>query len=193
MAEQLPYIVMIATIKAQIRKVIQVDFLLAYLYAHRHCDVFKPIYEALTDILEVVIAENEIDPAVETVKSLIPFISSTETEVSEMEYDIIRTDHIVLVRDDGFIHLTDCFEWAVAVSQYVGMVEVSVGSEEQPITVKLVVHFRLFLLWHPGGSCFALHERCNQADCRYTGYCRWFCLCFGVNDHISSSRYGCWL
>ena len=139
-SEELPHIIMIATIKAQIRKVIQVDFLLAYLYANRHCDVFKPIYEALTDILEVVIAENEIDPAVETVKNLIPFICTTETEVSEMEYDIIRTDHIVPVRDDGFIHLTDCFEWAVAVSQYVGMVEVSVGSEEQPVTVKLVVH-----------------------------------------------------
>ena len=52
-SEELPHIIVITSIKTQIRKVIQVDFLLAYLYAHRHCDVFKPIYEALTDILEV--------------------------------------------------------------------------------------------------------------------------------------------
>ena len=137
---------------------------------------------------------NEIDPAVETVKNLIPLIGrTTETEVSDMEYDIIWANHIVPVSDDGFIYLTDCLEWTVAISQYVGMVEVGVGSEEQPVTVKLVVQFRLFLLWHPGRSCFALHERCNQADCRCTVYFQWFCLCFGVYDRISSSRYGCWI
>lgn len=140
MAEQLPYIVMIATIKAQIRKVIQVDFLLAYLYAHRHCDVFKSIYEALTDILEVVIAENKIDLAVETVKNLIPFISSTKTEVSEMEDYIIRPNHIVPVSDDGFVHLIDSLERAIAILQYVGVIEMGVGSKEQPVIVKLEVH-----------------------------------------------------
>lgn len=140
MAEQLPYIVMIATIKAQIRKVIQVDFLIAYLYAHRHCNVFKPIYEALTNILEVVIAENEIDSTVETVKSLIPFISSTETEVSEMEDDIIRSNHSVPVCDDGFVHLINRLERAIAILQYVGVIEMGVGSKEQPVTVKLEVH-----------------------------------------------------
>lgn len=62
--EQLPYIVMIATIKAQIGKVIQVDFLLSDLNAHRHCDVFKPVYESLSDILEVVITKNEVDSAI---------------------------------------------------------------------------------------------------------------------------------
>ena len=140
MTKQLPHVVMIASFKAQIGKVVQIDFLFADLNAHRHCNVLEPVYESLPDILEVVIAENEIDPAVETVKSLIPFISSTETEVSEMEYDIIRANHIVPVSDDGFIHLTDCLEWTVAISQYVGMVEVGIGSEEQPVTVKLEVH-----------------------------------------------------
>lgn len=64
MAEQLPYIVMIATIKAQIRKVIQIDFLFADLNAHRHCNVLELVYESLPDILEVMITENEIDSAV---------------------------------------------------------------------------------------------------------------------------------
>ncbi len=64
MTEQLPYIVMIAAIKAQIREVIQIDFLFADLNAHRHCNVLEPVYESLPDILEVMITENEIDSAV---------------------------------------------------------------------------------------------------------------------------------
>lgn len=55
---------MIPSLKAQIGKVIQVDFLLAELNAHRHCNVLEPIYEALPDILEVMITENEIDFAI---------------------------------------------------------------------------------------------------------------------------------
>lgn len=74
------------------------------------------------------------------VENLIPFISSTEAEVTEMEYDVIRADYIVPVRDDGIVHLTDSLERAIAILQYVGMIEMGIGSEEQPITVKLVVH-----------------------------------------------------
>ncbi len=85
MAKQLPYIVMIAAIKAQIGKVVQVDFLLLDLNAHRHCNVLEPIYESLPDILEVMITENEVDSAVQAVKNLIPFIRTTEAEVTEME------------------------------------------------------------------------------------------------------------
>lgn len=85
MAEQLPYVVMIATLKAQTGKVVQVDFLLFDLNAHRHCNVLEPIYESLPDILEVMITENEVDSAVQTVKNLIPFICTTEAEVTEME------------------------------------------------------------------------------------------------------------
>ena len=139
-AEQLPHVVMITSLKTQIGKVVQVDFLFADLYAHRHCDVFKPVYESLSDILEVMITENEIDSAIQTVENLIPLVSSTETEVSEMEDYIIRPNHIVPVNDYGFVHLIDSLERAIAILQYVGMVEMSVGSEKQPITVKLEVH-----------------------------------------------------
>lgn len=140
MAEQLPYVVMIATLKAQIGKVVQVDFLLFDLNAHRHCNVLEPIYESLPDILEVMITENEVDSAVQAVKNLIPFICSTETEISKMEDYIIRAYYTIPGRDDGFVHLIDSLERAIAILQYVGMVEMGVGSEEQPVTVKLVVH-----------------------------------------------------
>ena len=140
MTEQLPDFVMIAALEAQIREVVQVDFLLADLNAHRHCDMLEPINYSLSDILEVVIAKNKVDSAVQTFENLIPLFSTSETEVSEMEDYIIRLNHIVPVSDDGFVHLIDSLERAIAILQYVGMVEMGVGSEEQPVTVKLEVH-----------------------------------------------------
>lgn len=137
MTEQLPDFVMIAALEAQIREVVQVDFLIADLNAHRHCDMLEPIYESLPDILEVVIAKNEVDSAVQTVNNLIPLFSSTETEVSEMEDYIIRPNHPVPVSDYGLVHLADIFERAVAILQYVGMIEMCVGSEEQPVPSNL--------------------------------------------------------
>lgn len=84
-SEELPHVIVIAPIKAEIGKVVQVDFLLPDLNAHRHCNVLEPIYESLPDILEVMITENEVDSAVQAVKNLIPFIRTTEAEVTEME------------------------------------------------------------------------------------------------------------
>lgn len=139
-SEELPHVIVIAAIKAQIGKVIQVDFLLADLNAHRHCNVLEPIYEALPDILEVMIAKDKVDPTVQTVENLIPLFSSTETEISEMEDYIIRAYYTIPVRDNGFVHLIDSLERTIAILQYVGMVEMGVGSEKQPITVKLEVH-----------------------------------------------------
>ena len=115
MTEQLPDFVMIAALEAQIREVVQVDFLLADLNAHRHCDMLEPINYSLSDILEVVIAKNKVDSAVQTFENLIPLFSTSEAEVTEMEYDIIRTDQIVPVSDDGLVHLTYSLERTIAI------------------------------------------------------------------------------
>jgi hypothetical protein len=63
-SEELPHVFMTTSFKTQIGKVVQVDFLSADLYSHRHCDVFKPVYESLSDILKVMITENEVDSAI---------------------------------------------------------------------------------------------------------------------------------
>jgi hypothetical protein len=57
-----------------------------------------------------------------------------------MEYDIIRSNYIVPVGDNGFVHLAHSLERTIAILQYVGMIEMGVGSEEQPVTVKLEIH-----------------------------------------------------
>lgn len=126
MPEQLPHVVVIATLKAQIGKMTQVDFLLPYLYAHRHCDVFKPVYETVSDVLEVMIAENEIDSAVETVKNPVPIVGTAKAEVAEMKHYIIRADYIVPVRYDCLVHFVNVTERTLAVVDYIRMVEVSI-------------------------------------------------------------------
>ena len=124
--EQLPDVVVIATLKAQVWKVIQVDFLLPYLYAHRHCNVFKPVYEPLPDVLEVVIAKNEIDSAVETVENPVPLIGTSEAEVAEMKHYIIRADYIVPVHYDCIVHVMSVTKRTLAVADYIRMVEMGI-------------------------------------------------------------------
>ena len=124
--EQLPDVVVIASLKAQVWKVIQVDFLLPYLYAHRHYDVFKPVYESLPDVLEVVIAKNEIDSAVETVENPVPLIGTSKTEVAEMKHYIIRSDCIVPVRYDCLVHIMYVAKRTLAVVDYIRMVEMGI-------------------------------------------------------------------
>lgn len=126
MSEQLPDVVVIASLKAEIGKVIQVDFLFPYLYAYRHCDVFKPVYESLPDVLEVVIAENEIDSSVETVKNPVPLIGVSKTEVAEMKHYIIRADYIVPVRYDCLVHIMSVTKRTPAVADYIRMVEMGI-------------------------------------------------------------------
>lgn len=46
-----------------------------------------------------------------------------------MEDYIIRPNHIVPVSDDGFVHLIDSLERAIAILQYVGVIEMGVGSK----------------------------------------------------------------
>lgn len=57
-----------------------------------------------------------------------------------MEDYIIRLNHIVPVSDDCFVHLPYSLERAIAISQYVGMIEMCIGSEKQPVTVKFEIH-----------------------------------------------------
>ena len=124
--EQLPDVVVIVSLIAQIGKVIQVDFILPYLYAHRHCNVFKPVYDPLPDVLEVVIAKNEIDSAVETVENPVPLVGAAKAEVAEMKHYIIRADYIVPVHYNHLVHFMNVAERTLAVVDYIRMVEMGI-------------------------------------------------------------------
>ena len=88
--------------------------------------MFKPVDETLPDVLEVVIAENEIDSAVETVKNPVPLIGTPKAEVAEMKHYIIRGYHVVQVRYECLVHFVDVAIRTLAVFDYIRMVEVGI-------------------------------------------------------------------
>ena len=145
MAEQLPHI-LVAAFEAEEGIVAKVDFPLAYLYAHLHGHVLEPSEESLADVLQVVVAEDEIDFAVQAVKKPCPFCRTSQTEVAEMEHGVIHSDHLVPIGDYRLVHLFDIPERAVAKPDDVRMVEMRVGSEERVFRIKLEIHFLILFL-----------------------------------------------
>ena len=145
MAKQLPH-VLVAAFEAEEGIVAKVDFPLANLYAHLHGHVFEPSEESLSDVLQVVVAEDEIYPAVQPVKKPCPLSRTSQTEVAEMEDCVILADHFVPIGDYSFVHLFDIPERAVAKPDNVRMVEMRVGREKRMFCIKLEIHFLFMLL-----------------------------------------------
>lgn len=126
MTEQLPDIRLVSTLEAEKRIVAELDFLFPYLYPHLHGDMLKASDKSLTYILQVVIAENKIYPAIESVENLGPFRCTAETEVAEMKHYIIRCDCIVPVRYDCLVHFVNVTKRTLAVADYIHMVEMGI-------------------------------------------------------------------
>ena len=122
----------------------KVDFPLAYLYAHLHGHVLEPSEESLTDVLQVMVAKDEIDFAVQAVKKPCPLSRAAQAEVTEMEHGVIIADHLIPIGDYSLVHIIDIPERAVAKPDDVRMVEMRVGCEESMFCIKLEIHF-LFL------------------------------------------------
>ena len=86
------------------------------------------------------IAEYQVYFAVQTIKYLGPFGGSSQTEITQVEYGVIGLDYSVPVLNQRLVHLVYVLEWAVAESDYVGMVEMRIGREERVLGVEFVVH-----------------------------------------------------
>ena len=155
-SEQLPHIILVSALKAKIWIMAEVDFLFPYLYAHCHCNVFKAFYKALPDVFEIVITENQINPAVESIKDFTPLNCTSEAKVSKVKYRIVFTDNTIPVVYHRLVHLISAFERTLTILDDIGMIEMGVRCEEHLITIKFIVHCLLFLLWHPGGSWWLL-------------------------------------
>ena len=87
-----------------------------------------------------VVADEQVNPAVEPVEHFCPFDRTSKAEVAKMEYDVIRTDNGVPVADQFLVHLISVLEWSVTVPDDVRVVEVGVRCKEHPASVKCVVH-----------------------------------------------------
>ena len=72
---------------------------------------------------------------------------TAQTEITQVEHDILRTDHSIPVGNNRFIHVRYILERPVAEPDDIGMIEVGVGCKEHPASVKFIIH-NLFVHAH---------------------------------------------
>ena len=100
--------------------------MLAHFDVHLHGNVFKPVYESLTDVLQVMISEYQIEFAVQTVKYLCPFCRTTQAEIAQVENGVIFTYRIVPIRYHHLVHLLYVLERTIAKPDDVRMIEMRI-------------------------------------------------------------------
>ena len=106
--------------KTDIAACYRLTFEAHFLYAHCECNVFKAFYKALPDVFEIVITENQINPAVESIKNLIPLFCASKAKVSKVEHCIVFTDNTIPVVYHRLVRLPNCL-----------------SNSSRPITVRL--------------------------------------------------------
>ena len=106
---------------------IQINLLLVYLDIHLHRYLLEVFRVILPQVLDVVIAGNEVYFPVQPVQYVYPFCRTAQTEIAQVEHDILRTDHAVPIGNNRFIHVRYILEWPVAEPDDIGVVEVWCG------------------------------------------------------------------
>ena len=120
---------------------VQIYFLLADRYVHLHCHMLKSVNVPLAYIFQIVVAHNQIYPAVQSVKYFRPLSRTAKTKISQMKNNIILTDCIIPVGYDSFIHRFHILERPVAEADDIPMVKMGIRCKEHLAAVKLKVHF----------------------------------------------------
>lgn len=114
-----------------------------HLIVHRYLlEVFRVI---LPQVLDVVVAGNKVYFPVQPVQYVYPFGRTAQTEITQVEHDILRTDHSIPIGNNRFIHVRHILEWPVAEPDYIGVVEVGVECKEHPASVKFIIHNLSFM------------------------------------------------
>lgn len=119
---------------------VEVDTVLVYHDVALHHHFLETTDKSLTKILQIVIADDQVYLAIQTVEYMCPFCCPPKAEVTKMEYVIVHTDNFIPICYHRFVHLLNAFEGAIAEPQYIGMVEVGVGGEEHLAAVKIMVY-----------------------------------------------------
>ena len=142
-AKQLPDVLICSPITEK-RIVVQIDFLLPNLYEHLHCNMLKSTNEPLTDILQVVVAEYQIDLTVKPIQYLYPFGSTAQAEITQVEYRITGSYDTVPISLKGRLQKPMIFAWLKCVSD--------VKNVCSALNLKFIVTFLLFTSPHPRWS-----------------------------------------
>lgn len=126
MSKELPYISFVRTAETEERIMIQVDTVLVYHDVALHHNLLKMVYESLAEVLQVVVAYNQVYLSIQSVKQFCPFGSTTMAEVTEVKNGIVRADYAIPVGNQRFIHFLHIPERTVAETDYISVTEVSV-------------------------------------------------------------------
>ena len=119
---------------------VEIYLLLAYLKVHLHRYMLKTTIISLPQILDVVVADNQVNLTIKPIKDIGPLCGATQTKVAEMKHNIVRADYAIPEGYECIVHTLHILKWPTTEADNIGVVEVSVGRKEHPISIKFVVH-----------------------------------------------------
>jgi hypothetical protein len=118
--------------------------------------MFKPLNKSLSDIFQVMVAENQVYLPVQTVKQLSPFSGTSQTKISQMENCIILAYNTIPIIYQRFVHLLYIVERTVAELDNICMVEMRVRGKIEFFSLKIEIHVLIvtFLVNKSKVCCF---------------------------------------
>ena len=137
MAEELPYVPVRAAV-AEEGVVVQDNALSAHTDGHLLGHELEALYEALLDVLHVMVPENEVNLPVESVHDVIPIARMPHAEISKVKHDTILRNGLVPSADEFFIRFSGIRKGPAAETDDVLMAEMRVGCEPDVIRFELV-------------------------------------------------------
>jgi len=125
---------------------VEVNLAFAYLYIALHHYLFNAGTEALTQVLQVMIAHYQMNPAIEAVENFCPFCRAAKAEIAKMEHVIFRAHYPIPIGNERLVHFFHIPERTLTEPDDIGMIEMSIGCEEQSATVILILVVHHLLL-----------------------------------------------
>ena len=119
---------------------VEIYLLLPNLDVHLHRYMLKTTIISLPQILDVVVADNQVNLTIKPIKDIGPLCGASQTKVPKMKDNIVRSDYAIPVGYECFVHNLHTLKWPTTKIDNIGVVKVSVGCKEHPISIKFVVH-----------------------------------------------------
>jgi len=109
--------------------------------------MFKPLNKSLSDIFQVMVAEDQVYLPVQMVKQPSPFSGTSQTEISQMKNCIIFVYNTIPIIYQRFVHLRYIVERTVTELDNICMVEVRVRGKKEFFSLKIEIHFRFIIYY----------------------------------------------
>ena len=156
---------------------VQIYPLFTDLYVHLHCHMFKSVNVALTYILQIMVAHNQIYLSVQPVKDFSPFGLTAKTEIAQMKDNVILPDCIVPIGDYGLIHHFHILKRPVAETNDIPMIKMGIRCKEHLAAIKFIAHFFsiyvhhcTLIIWLPTAHQTEMAEEHHKGDCHKWAY-----------------------